>query len=190
MARTRVPKRSKKSLNVAHIDLVQTNIAMRAISASTLRNQGAPGMVSKARTYLARLDLNKFRVRSAAAFRALLDGQTTELANAFPANGQGNWGAARKALNIFLRDVVESRSLCEQYQLQDIEPWLEVPLDADVARPLCYGWPGVRHLTPEISDEYQVLASILTEMLGYSRVALDLYLWRADQNKTLQNNQV
>ena len=181
MATTRTPRKTPKPTLVR---LLQIRIAMVAIGAPVLRGQGQPGMVEAARNYLARLDLSKFGINivdSEAVFLKALDRHTKKLANKFPGKGLGNWGAARKSLNLFLRDVVESRSLCDKYKLQHIEKWLEVPLDSHVARGLCSGWPRIRYLTPCVSDEYQALASIMAEMLGCSRVALDLNLWRGEQ---------
>lgn len=169
----------------------QARVAMLAIGPATLRNQGAPDMVATAQRYLAQLDLTQFSaetIDSQATFQKVLEVQTRKLAKAFPDGGHGNWGAARKALNIFLRDAVESRSLCDVYHLAHIEPWLEVPLDSHVAEKLCSGWPGIKHLTSAVSDEYQALASIMAEMLDCSRVDLDLYMWRTEQVNDLLGN--
>jgi hypothetical protein len=44
--------------------------------------------------------------------------------------------AARKALNIFLRDVFYNHYLREEYGFGRLEQWLELPLDMDAARGL------------------------------------------------------
>ena len=154
-------------------------------------------MVAAAQHYLATLDLRQFNVASKEAFLNVLNELTKALAEAFPEGGRGNWGAARKSLNLFLRDVVESRSLWDKYKLRKIEPWLEVPLDSHVARGLCgfkrdlrrnHRWPGVRNLTKEVSDQYQAVASTLAKKCGCSRVDLDLYMWRTEQVNDLLGN--
>jgi len=166
----------------------QARIAMLAIGPAALRNQGAPRMVAAAQHYLATLDLRQFNVASKEAFLNVLNELTKALAEAFPEGGRGNWGAARKSLNLFLRDVVESRSLCDRYHLAHVEPWLEVPLDSHVGEKLCSDWPRIINLTPDVSDEYQTLASIVAAMLECSRVDLDLYMWRTEQVNDLLGN--
>lgn len=190
MATTRTPRKTPKPTLVR---LLQIRIAMVAIGAPVLRGQGQAGMVEAARNYLARLDLSKFSidiVDSEAVFLKAPNRHTKKLADKFSDKGRGNWGAARKSLNLFLRDVVESRSLCDKYKLQHIEKWLEVPLDSHVAGGLSgfdpdlrrnHRWPGVRYLEKGVSDKYQAAASVLAKKCGCSRVALDLYLWRGEQ---------
>jgi len=89
---------------VSFLKRIQTRIATVAIGASTLRNQGASNVVSNTREFLKRLDLRRFKAKTAIVFRDALDRETNKLKNALPI-GARNWGAARKALNIFLRDV-------------------------------------------------------------------------------------
>jgi len=167
------------------IDRLKVRTAMLAIGRSTLRKQGAPGMVATARRFLRALDLSLFAVDTHERFKSVLDRQTELLASQFPDGGRGNWGAARKSLNIFLRDVVYCRLLCEHYKLAGLEPWLEVPLDRDVHKgllsdtPSTVPWPGVKALTPEVSAELQNTASIVAESLQTARVHLDIRYWRS-----------
>lgn len=167
------------------IDRLQVRTAMLAIGRSTLRSQGAPGMVVAARRFLRNLDLNLLSVNTSEHFMEVLDIQTNLLASQFPGKGQGNWGAARKSLNIFMRDVYYCHPLCEHFKLAVLEPWLEVPLDSHVHNGLLSdatnkinSWPGVKALTPEISNQLQNTASAIAKSLGVARIHLDVRYWR------------
>lgn len=177
------------------IDRLQVRAAMLAIGRSTLRSQGAPGMVDHARKFLRKVDLRVFSVSKSVEFRLVLDTHTSSLANSFPGDGGGNWGAARKSLNIFLRDVVYCRPLCKHFGLAKIEPWLEVPIDSNVYSGLCSDasnsseiprWPGVKGLSPEVSDELQKIAKSIAKSFGVSRVHLDVRYWRKDAIDALE----
>lgn len=179
----RWPTMNKKPFDL--IGRLQVRTAMFAIGRSTLRSQGAPGMVAEARRFLHNIDLNLFSVGESKQFMTVLDKQTNLLATRFPGGGRGNWGAARKSLNIFLRDVIYCRPLCEHYKLAAIEPWLEVPLDSNVHEGLLSDaagtvvpWPGVKALTPAISSQLQGTASAVAKSLGVARVHLDVRYWR------------
>lgn len=58
-------------------------------------------MVEAARSHLFNLELRDFSVGSEAEFQAVSNRETVKLAKAFSSGGSGNWGAARKSLNIF-----------------------------------------------------------------------------------------
>lgn len=167
---------------------------MMAIGRSTLRSQGAPGMVECARDFLRRLDLRALAKIDAGSFDAFLDRQTLKLARSFPDGGNGNWGAARKSLNIFLRDVLYCRLLCDHFDLAHLEPSLEVPLDSHVYLGLSSDtddpeslppWSGVKHLTPETSRELQNIAASVARSLGVPRVHLDVRYWRKASSAAL-----
>jgi hypothetical protein len=156
-----------------------------AIPANAIRNQGAPGVLAAARPFLRRVSLARFRTRSRATFEAHLDAVTERLKRKFPPKAQ-NWGAARKTVNLFLRDCTYDHHLRACYGLAVIEPWLEVPLDSYVANTLGKHkryelpsrWPGLKELTPEESAQYQDVAQRLADRKGIYRVHLDLYWWR------------
>jgi hypothetical protein len=177
------------------INGLQTRTAMLAIGRSTLRNQGAAGMVDHARRHLSHINLREFSTQTPENFLKILDQQTIALKEGFPGNGRGNWGAARKSLNIFLRDVVYSRHLCNKFELAQIEPWLEVPLDSHVYAGLraesnehnsILRWPGVRNLTNEFSTALQDIAKTVAEGRGISRVHLDIFYWRPTPTNEIQ----
>ncbi|MBZ0070099.1 MAG: hypothetical protein K8F26_14940 [Thiobacillus sp.] len=174
---------NQQSFNL--IDRLQVRTAMLAIGRSTLRSQGAKGMVAEARRFLRNVDLNLFAVGTSEQFLAVLDKQTSLLASQFPDGGRGNWGAARKSINIFLRDVFYCRPLCEHYNLAVLESWLEVPLDSNVHEGLLndatndvVAWPGVKALTPVVGGQLQSTASAVAKSLGVARVHLDVRYWR------------
>lgn len=129
-------------------------------------------------------------VRSQRAFATALDRHTKRLADRFPGAGRGNWGAARKSLNIFLRDVLSCRPLCDYFQLAEIEPWLELPLDSNAYSGLKADashftkvphWPGVKHLDSDSNAHLQGLASAVADFLSVPRVHLDVRYWRRDE---------
>ncbi len=144
-------------------------------------------MVLAARTFLAELDPGRFTVRAPGQFQARLDAATEALRDRFP-KGARNWGAARKAVNLFLRDVLYNTYLAKAYRMARVRPWLEVPLDSYVARGLAADpsgkdlpkWPGVKHLRPAESLLYQKVAASIARRLSIARVDLDLWYWRGD----------
>ena len=167
------------------LTMMQKRTAELAIGPSTLRNQGAPGAVASGREFLKKLDLGQFKVDSAVAFKALLNEKTENLRIAFPMGAQ-SWGAARKALNIFLRDILYNHYLREEHAFLKLEPWLEVPLDSQVAAGLSdepegkqlRRWQGVKHLTSDVSENYQNVAERVARRNQVARVHLDVIYWR------------
>ena len=164
---------------------LQTRTAEAAIGASALRNQGAKGVVKAAREALAKMKLKNFIQFGGGRFLSTLDHTTESVKNAFPA-GAKNWGAARKAINLFLRDSVYNLDLSESHGLKKIRRWLEVPLDGDVGNALrsepegktLPRWPGLKKLTPEVSGKYQAVATKVAKRKRVARVDLDVYYWR------------
>lgn len=104
-----------------------------------------------------------------------------------PAGAQ-HWGAARKFLNIFLRDIIYNRFLCETYELRHIEPWLEVPLDSHVANGLrsepggsmLPRWRTVIGLDNKTNQKFQEFAFEVAKSKSLYRVHLDLIYFRGD----------
>jgi hypothetical protein len=147
------------------------------------------GTVAAARLYLANLPLSRFAVKTKDKFQAALDRTTNEFKKGLPS---GSWGAARKFLNIFLRNVVYNRYLSDHYRLAHIVEWLEVPLDSHVARGLreepggeeLTRWGTIIRLPPETSQEYQDFAATVAKEKGYNRVHLDLIYWRRPRRLT------
>jgi hypothetical protein len=155
-----------------------------AIGNSTLRNQGASGLNDIAREFLSEIDL-WILSREKEAFRECLDRLTEDLRVKFP-TGAKNFGAARKAINIYLRDCLYNRYIYKEYRLDLVAVDFEVPLDSHVAKGLgktkyktkLPKWDSIKRLTPEDSDIFQACATSIAEELKCNRVDLDIYLWR------------
>jgi hypothetical protein len=138
------------------LKLLHHRIAHFALGPSTLWNQGAKGVLKKAREHLKGVHLKYFSKKTCDEFRRALDKETERLRKNLPKGAQ-NWGAARKALNIFLRDVLYNYHLSTEYRLRPIEKWLEVPLESYVATALkkthegkdLPRWGTIKHLTKE-----------------------------------------
>src|SRR5512139_3099926 len=76
-------------------------VANITIGSSTLRNQGARGVIDIARNFLAGMEFQGFHGNVALGFLRELDRQTNLLIDAFP-SGAKNWGTLRKAVNLYL----------------------------------------------------------------------------------------
>jgi hypothetical protein len=169
------------------VERLQVRTALLAITRSALRNQGAPGVVDAARRYLAAVNLDKFSVTTHEAFRKALNYHTLMLRRKFPKGASKSWGGARKAMNLFLRDVVYCKPLCDNHRLSHIVSWLELPLDSNsydgLADDLLDGqnmpdWPGVKNLHWRVNANIQEIATAIAESFDTCRVHLDIKYWR------------
>lgn len=164
---------------------IKNRTAITAVGPSALRGQGA-GVLGAAQTFLSGIDLSKIRGMKQKQFNHWLDMQTKLMLKCLPCQGKP-WGTARKALNLYLRDTLYNQYLCAAYKTRIIEQWLEIPLDSAVAKGLKHSadkdeislpaWPGLKHLTKEISEKYQQVAMCCAAKKGIFRVHLDIYLW-------------
>lgn len=169
---------------------MQRYIAVTTIGPSALRNQGSAGVIKAAQNYLAVIDLGAFRAKDEGTFLKVLDAATEKLKHTLPRGAQ-NWGAARKAWNLFLRDICYNRFLCQRYGLEETEEWMEIPLDGLVATALkrkgqrggLPRWPGLNGLTPEVSAEFQAYARQVAAEQGISRVHVDMRLWTTERER-------
>jgi len=167
------------------IKLMQKRIAKLAIGKSTLRKQGAPGVVGIAREYLTNIDLKKFAVDDVKEFEKVLNSRTNYLKTKFP-DGAKNWGTARKALNVFLRDVIYNYYLRRYFMFTEkIENWLEIPLDGNIAKKIRKKFPNkisnnftIKGLNKDESIKYQKCAQKIASKYKTNRVHLDLRWWR------------
>lgn len=169
---------------------MQRYIGVATIGPSTLRNQGSGGVIKAAQQYLAVLDLSVFGGSKEQDFLAALNTQTEMLRASLP-SGARNWGAARKALNLFLREVCYNRFLCQKHGFELLEDWMEIPLDSLVAQALrrkagrgkLPRWPGLNKLTPRVSRPFQAFAQRFATSKGISRVHLDMRLWTEEREE-------
>jgi len=173
---------------------IHKRIAIVSVGGSAIRNQGASGLIDIARVYFENsISLEKFfaSLTDEGSFKRFLDLHTYQLVELFP-NGGKSWGAARKALNLFFRDLVYNKFIAENYGLarnfnkfnEEIK-CLEIPLDSYVAKELFESsirqlpkWKSIRKLTQEVSDQYQTQALIEAKELKIARIHLDLLYWR------------
>ena len=163
---------------------MQRYVARTAVTASAARGQGAPGLVESARGFLGSMSLGPFGTRSEKTFRAALNRQTTRMVEVLPPQGR-SWGIARKLLNIFLRNALYTTYLRDRYHLAEAERWFEVPMDAIVARRIraempdvaLPRWSGVKHLTPDLNQQYQIVCNQLGRRRGLRAVHLDAVFW-------------
>jgi hypothetical protein len=168
------------------IHRLQERTAQAAFGPSSLRNQGAPGVIDAARRAAGRLDLAAFgSCRSSNTFLQSLDQATEAFRDKFPSAGR-SWGGARKGVNLFLRDAVYNADLAAHFDLARMRPWLEVPLDKDVATQLIAeregfelpAWRTIKGLNCCVSAEFQRVASRVAQRKGVARVDLDVFYWR------------
>jgi hypothetical protein len=165
--------------------------AQAAIGPSALRKQGAAGVVSAARDGAADLDLRRLAKLSGSSFASFLDEATDTLLAMFPKDAR-NWGAARKGINLYLRDAAYNVDLSAEFGLDALRPYLEVPLDKDVglglrAQPEGHelpNWDSIKRLSSRTSQLYQTVATAVAARHGVCRVDLDVYFWRPREGET------
>ena len=175
------------TLNLRTLRLLQRFYA-EAIPANAIRNQDAEGILPTLRARLARLRLLTFVATNRRNFERRLQAATNRLISRLAAD---RWGAARKALNLFLRACTYDHHLRVHYGLRRIEPWLEVPLDSYVAGALkrtregrdLPKWGTLKALNEEDSRKYQEVAQAVADRKGLARVHLDLYYWTKGRDR-------
>lgn len=178
------------------IDKIHKRISIVCIGASALRNQGAPGIVEVARNYFSNISLDEYfeSLSNSDKFNVFLDSHTNKLVEKFPDNGK-SWGAARKGLNLFFRELVYNKFITDYYNFpinirdfNEIIKNLEVPLDLDVATGIYIDsnfvlskWESIKKLNIEMSKLYQKEALKIAKSKNIARVHLDLFYWREKQ---------
>lgn len=170
------------------IRTVQQFTAVSAVGVSAMRGQGK-GVMKTAQKTLGQLNLTQLKaIATQAQYEAWLDQQTEQLLNRFPIRNRP-WGAARKALNLFLRDCLYNKYLCAAYKMGKVERWLEIPLDSYISKELqskasqtLPRWPGLKHLKKPTSALYQDVATSWSKERGVSRIHLDVELWLKNRN--------
>lgn len=182
---------------------IHSRLAEISVGSSALRNQGAAGMVETARNFLRRIDLQAFKnsLSDERTFNQFLDERTAELVKEFQSlegfrrnEGEG-FGAARKSLNLFFREVVYNKFMAEHIGLpaglksfNRAIQYLEIPLDKDAAEGIFKyrnevqgipdKWPRIVHLNCETSKAFQQAAQTIAHREETARVHLDLIFWR------------
>ena len=166
------------------IPTVQRRTGVAAVGPSALRGQGK-GVLKAAQTYLGTMDLSKVPKSIDATYNRWLDGHTKAMLCTLPVKTKPWGGAARKALNLFMREALYNQYLNRHYRLGKIETRLDIPLDRAAAKGLNHlagrgklpPWPGLKRLRKGTSDIYQAFAAECARRKGIARVHLDMYLW-------------
>lgn len=164
--------------------------AQAAIGPSALRNQGAPGVIAAARSGAEEIDLSRYgKKANREDILIFLDEDTNTMLARFPRPAEERWGAARKGLNLFLRDATYNVDLSRKFGLAAARSHLEVPLDRHVGEALRHEpegaelphWESIKMLQPTASAEYQKVALQVAKRFGVARVDLDVFFWRSEQ---------
>jgi hypothetical protein len=163
------------------LQTMQKFVATSAIGVSALRNQGK-GSLQAVRSALASMHLSPLKNMEQVEYRKWLDGATDWLLTHWPGTGRP-WGAARKSVNLFMRDALYNQYLNGEHNIDHVEKWMEIALDSKVSEglrnrfPELPSWLGLKHLRQRVSDQYQDCAQQLADKQGISRVHLDIWLW-------------
>jgi hypothetical protein len=167
---------------------LQRYVAATSVGPTTLRNmRGTAGKLDCARQILADVDLSDL---IKCDFPNFLDDLTDKLRKAFEIQPNcWNWGAARKAANLFLRESAYNYRLREQFQFSEIEHLFECPLDSFSMKGIrddasvSKKWsgpktiPSVSELSKIDSEVFQARALEIAKSSGTFRVHLDIGYW-------------
>ncbi len=155
---------------------LQRHVAFAAVGPTTLRNMD----IGKGGRKIVCEMLSEIRIEGLAAdnFESELNRWTDDLA----AQINGRWGPARKALNLFLRDLAYNVWIEREHKLSRLHGLFEVPLDGIVMGKLRAFGPElqkvwVKDLNRSLSDQYQAIAQSMAKKRGVARMHLDLALW-------------
>lgn len=174
---------------------IHRRVAQTSVGPSSIRNQGASGLIAISRNYFEKnINLTEFREKlTTDSYNDYLKKLTADLRERFP-NGGKSWGAARKGLNLFFRDVVYNKYLADRLDLptdhkENLRTLrnLEVPLDRDVAFGLYKlfsdlpRWTTIKDLNEKQSKVFQDRALTYADSRGIARIHLDLVFWRSDR---------
>ena len=181
----------KKQEFLDNIKRYEANIS---IGPSTLRNQGAPGVIKAARNFLVECDLTELKKIKPSEYADILEKWTCDLIIKLPKKAN-KWGTARKAINVFMIQIFFNRYLAKEYGLEKFKDALETPLDSYADKGLrnwleklnskmeIPEWEGIKNLKVEKSKQYQECASYVAKENGLSRACLDIILWRINEQK-------
>lgn len=179
-------------MNAQLEEVLKENLAKRSVGTSALRKQVRKGGIKAVHEFLGGLRPRELRaLRTPAAYLRWLDDRTVEMERQVGKSHGLMWGSARKALNLWIRDIVYNHHFRSTYGLDRLEPWLEVPLDSHTAAfirresvaPLPR-WTTIMAVTPAFSKLYQDAARGIVESPRFAYlkhpVHLDLAAWRQE----------
>jgi len=168
---------------------VRSHLAMASVSNSALMNQSGKGRVIKSQMFLLEeMPLSGLSTMGEHELYEFLDAKTKTLSGQLlrTDDGQPNWGAARKIINIFLRLCAMNKDLNPAYGLSNVEPFLEVPLDTHIVSKIIKSRGGefdspfkIKTLTKGLSSTIQLAAKEIAEQRGLFRYELDVIYWNS-----------
>lgn len=162
---------------------VQKHLSWTSVTPTTLRGMLEIGQRKKVCLALSGLPLGEIRTLPPEGYADLLDKWTDVVVK----ESGAPWGAARKGLNIFLRDALYNFYLREHSEILKHQEQMEIPLDGIIMKKLrdsCGDLErtAVKSLRPKLSARYQKVASDVAKLRNIARVHLDLDWW-ADQER-------
>lgn len=165
------------------IETMQRRTGVTAVGPSALRGQGK-GVLKATQEYLSCIDLSRIPTSTRDEYADWLDEHTNSLLEKLPISNRP-WGAARKAINLFMRDVLYNQYLNKHYGIEKLESLMEIPLDSAVVKGLkrhagrgrLPRWTGLKSLNPDVSAKFQEYATEYARAKNIARVHLDVYLW-------------
>lgn len=152
----------------------QRYVAHISVGASTIRKMGCK--IDDIRKSLSSINLEEIQEKT---FPVFLENSTNFLLTSC----KGQFGTARKCLNIFLKNCYHNRFLSDQYCKPQIISQFELPLDSRTMEGVRKdGFPSlpkssVIGLSPELNTRYQTAALAIAEKYSISRVNLDVLWW-------------
>ena len=171
------------------IEHIRRHLAVASVGNSTLMSQAGQGRVERAQQFLIQqVQLNSLANIDNAKFNKYLSAKTRSLANQLlrPTDNTPNWGAARKVINIFLRLCSMNKDLNPHFQLSNIEPYLELPLDNQIvsrideeAKTNFRKSFKIRELKATENEKIQCVASGIAKKKGLLRYELDVLFWNS-----------
>jgi hypothetical protein len=166
------------------------NFIVNGFGIAVVRNMAPKGKnkgyLDNIREFLKEIDLADIGKEDPSQFPQVLDDLTKKLRRHMPRYAP-YWGTARKCLNLFFRDALYNFYLRKEYGLKKFEKYLEIPLDSYVGKELrkedkvLPSWDAVIRLTPEVSSQFQEVATKIAKREGTARVHLDVVYWRGGQ---------
>jgi len=173
--------------NREFLSVVQEFMALQAVTVSTVRGLRRRGKALKnIREYLERLPLERLVRRDGQDYAHWLDVHTRRIQKKLGGRKE-QWGVARKAMNLFMRQCLYNTYLSRKFRLARFQKQMEIPLDNRVARKLRADagkknkklkWKNLKALDRKTSQEFQEHAKDMAARDHLpARVFLDHYLW-------------
>lgn len=166
----------KEFVSEEEIKKLQRHIAFSSIGPTTLRNMlSVKGWRSEVCSQLGAINLNNL---NSLGFEKAIDKWTDDLVLKTKC-----WGASRKALNLFLRDLYYNYWIRNKYNLDNFAEKFEIPLDGIVMNkirkiyPSLPKKPAVKNLTADINKKYQLSAYNYAKDNSTLRIHLDIKFW-------------